>query len=100
MPGECIGTLIGAFELTDPTDCLLKCEGSEGCTWFTHHTREEFCALYSEIEGINVQRCPSCVSGKNKKPAKLMQHFFRFGEDTFEMYLRYRYMRGCIFCIF
>ena len=28
--------------------------------------------------------------------------FFRVGEDTFEMYLRYRYryMRGCIFCIF
>ena len=25
---------------------------------------------------------------------------FRVGEDTFEMYLRYRYMRGCIFCIF
>ena len=24
----------------------------------------------------------------------------RVGEDTFEMYLRYRYMRGCIFCIF
>ena len=27
---------------------------------------------------------------------------FRVGEDTFEMYLRYRnrYTRGCIFCIF
>ena len=24
----------------------------------------------------------------------------RVGEDTFEMYLRYRYTRGCIFCIF
>ena len=24
---------------------------------------------------------------------------FRVGEDTFEMYLRYRYMRGCIFQI-
>ena len=24
----------------------------------------------------------------------------RVGEDTFEMYLRYRYARGCIFCIF
>ena len=24
----------------------------------------------------------------------------RVGEDTFEMYLRYRYMKGCIFCIF
>ena len=24
----------------------------------------------------------------------------RVGEDTFEMYLRYRYMNGCIFCIF
>ena len=24
----------------------------------------------------------------------------RVGEDTFEMYLRYRYIRGCIFCIF
>ena len=64
MPGEVVGTLIGAFELTDPNDCLLKCEGSEGCTWFTHHTREEFCALYSEMQEINVQRCPSCVSGK------------------------------------
>ena len=66
MPGEVVGTLIGAFELTDPNDCLLKCEGSEGCTWFTHHTREEFCALYSEMQEINVQRCPSCVSGKDR----------------------------------
>ena len=24
----------------------------------------------------------------------------RVGEDTFEMYLKYRYMRGCIFCIY
>ena len=65
MPGEVIGTLIGAFELTDPNDCLLKCEGSDGCTWFTHHTREEFCALYSDMQEINVQRCPSCVSGES-----------------------------------
>ena len=27
-------------------------------------------------------------------------HTIRVGEDTFEMYLRYRYMKGCIFCIF
>ena len=65
VPGEVVGTLIGAFELTDPTDCLVKCEASDGCTWFTHHTREQFCALYSEMQEINVQRCPSCVSGKN-----------------------------------
>ena len=65
VPGEVVGTLIGAFELTDPTDCLLKCEASDGCTWFTHHTREQFCALYSDMQEINVQRCPSCVSGKN-----------------------------------
>jgi len=25
---------------------------------------------------------------------------FRVGEDTFEIYLRYRNMIGCIFCIF
>ena len=24
----------------------------------------------------------------------------RVGEDAFEIYLRYRYMKGCIFCIF
>jgi len=32
----------------------------------------------------------------------LFKHFRRVGEDTFEMYLRYRYryMRGCIFGIF
>ena len=24
----------------------------------------------------------------------------RVGEDTFEMYLRFRYMKGSIFCIF
>ena len=33
-----------------------------------------------------------------RKPQDIV--YSRVGEDTFEMYLRYRYMRGCIFCIF
>ena len=64
VPGECVGDLIGAFDLTNPEDCLGKCEATLGCTWFTHHTRDNFCALYSNVDRVEVDRCPSCVSGE------------------------------------
>ena len=36
-------------------------------------------------------------------PTSLGHDYFeigRVGEDTFELHLRYRHMKGCIFCIF
>ena len=34
------------------------------------------------------------------EPKKNEKGIDRVGEDNFEIYLRYRYLRGCIFCSF
>ena len=51
------------------------------------------------MEGIVILCGPSCspIFGGLKRSRNGTT---RVGEDTFEMYLRYRYARGCIFCIF
>ena len=54
------------------------------------------------LAGATTQPQAGTSTGVQYQPLPYYQQVSigRVGEDTFEVYLRYRYMRGCIFCIF
>jgi hypothetical protein len=65
VPGSCIGELLG-FEVSTDGDalaCLDACKHEPDCNWFTASEKDDFGGFYLTCDDIDVESCPSCVSG-------------------------------------
>jgi hypothetical protein len=45
-------------------DCLQYCKESQSCSWFTYYPSFEYCQLFANCSTLEVELCPTCVSGQ------------------------------------
>ena len=82
--------LVPVFQVADLTLAKLFFDDGDGLNGAVAFGE---CPTYIAPEVLRATMHPKTAPADNKGE-------IRVWEDTFEMYLRYRYMRGCIFCIF
>ena len=61
------GPLVGTAFETNAVACRTACEAAggigQGCDWFTFHPTDGLCVLYDRCPTLDIDSCPSCVSG-------------------------------------
>ena len=57
--------LLGFLSSEDEYACLEACKALPYCAWFTFDPdQEHFCALLETCDELDLQQCPSCISGE------------------------------------
>ena len=62
LVGRCLGPNIGIYVSEDADECLLQCQSSSSCQWFTFNPADNVCSLTTECDW-NDETCPDCVYG-------------------------------------
>lgn len=65
VQGECNGIVDFIDEQPSAIDCLLLCNSTFGCRWFTYHLPSSECLLYLNCLTID-ESCEDCISGERR----------------------------------
>ena len=72
VTGECIDTGAG-YEVDSSRDsCILLCQSTPECQWWSFSPTTEICFLFQGCGEIGVDTCPECVSGQKDCPVDQM----------------------------
>ena len=65
VPGECNhNTLVDASIEQNEDICLVLCQATPGCTWFTFDLESSVCELFETCTNRTTEYCPQCISGE------------------------------------
>ena len=55
--------LLGLVAAPDSGECINICNQTADCNWFTEYYPDNLCGLFSSMEEILTDHCPTCISG-------------------------------------